>query len=82
MAPPDERKHMAHSGATAAIGLFTGLAADSTALNEYCSASSGDPPRKEVRALLALSRGDSAAARRALAEPDSSRVTARYMYMP
>ena len=32
MAPPDERKHLAHSGATAAIGLFTGPSADSSAL--------------------------------------------------
>ena len=29
---PDKRKHLVHSGATAAIGLFTGPAADSTAL--------------------------------------------------
>ena len=34
MAPPDKRKHIVHAGATAAIGLFTGLAADSTALTE------------------------------------------------
>jgi tetratricopeptide (TPR) repeat protein len=32
---------------------------------------SGEKPSKEVRALLAVSRGDSAGARRALAEPDS-----------
>jgi serine/threonine protein kinase/tetratricopeptide (TPR) repeat protein len=71
MAPPDQRRHIAHSGATAAIGLFTGLAADTTALHEL-QALSGEPPAKEVRALLAVSRGDSAAARRTLAEPDSS----------
>ena len=34
MATPDKRKHLVHTGATAAIGLFTGLAADSTALTE------------------------------------------------
>ncbi|MGZ8398331.1 MAG: protein kinase domain-containing protein, partial [Gemmatimonadales bacterium] len=70
MATPDKRKHLVHAGATAAIGLFTGLAADSTALTEL-QAISGERPSKEVRALLAVSRGDSAAARRALAEPDS-----------
>jgi tetratricopeptide (TPR) repeat protein len=75
MATPDKRKHLVHAGATAAIGLFTGLAADSTALTEL-QAISGERPSKEVRALLAVSRGDSVAARRALAEPDSS----RYMY--
>jgi serine/threonine-protein kinase len=71
MAPPDKRVHLAHSGASAAIGLFTGPSADSTAIAEY-RAMSGDPLAKEVRALLALTRGDSTAARRALAEPDSS----------
>ncbi len=75
MAPPEKRKHLVHAGATAAIGLFTGLAADSTALTEL-QAMSGERPSKEVRALLAVSRGDSSAARRALAEPDST----KYMY--
>jgi tetratricopeptide (TPR) repeat protein/TolB-like protein len=75
MATPDKRKHLVHAGATAAIGLFTGLAADSSALTEL-QAMSGERPSKEVRALLAVSHGDSAAARRALAEPDST----RYMY--
>jgi serine/threonine-protein kinase len=67
MSPPEERKHVAHSAASAAIGLFTGLAADSTALREL-EAISGEPPAKEVRALLAVSRGDSAEARRTLNE--------------
>jgi tetratricopeptide (TPR) repeat protein/tRNA A-37 threonylcarbamoyl transferase component Bud32 len=70
MAPADKRVHLAHSGASAAIGLFTGPAADTTAITEY-RAMTGDPLSKEVRALLALSHGDSSAARRALAEPDS-----------
>jgi serine/threonine protein kinase/tetratricopeptide (TPR) repeat protein len=70
MATPDKRKHLVHTGASAAVGLFTGLAGDSTALTEF-QAMSGETPPKEVRALLAVSRGDSAAARRALAEPDS-----------
>ena len=77
MGPPDKRKHLVHTGASAAVGLFTGLAGDSTALVEF-QAMSGERPPKEVRALLAVSRGDSAAARRALAEPDS--LVGKYMY--
>ena len=77
MAPADRRTHVAHSGASAAIGLFTGPAGDSSALNEY-RALTGETLTKEVRALLALSRGDSAAARRALAEPDS--MQSKMMY--
>jgi tetratricopeptide (TPR) repeat protein len=67
-ASSDKRKHLAHTGASAAIGLFTGPAADTTALAEY-RAMSGDSLSKEVRALLALSRGDPTTARRTLAEP-------------
>ncbi|HEX6106801.1 MAG TPA: hypothetical protein VFZ26_14530, partial [Gemmatimonadales bacterium] len=70
MAPADKRAHLAHSGASAAIGLFTGPAADTTAIAEY-RVMSGDRLSKEVRALLALTRGDSGAARLALAEPDA-----------
>jgi eukaryotic-like serine/threonine-protein kinase len=77
MAPVDQRKHIVHSGATAAIGLFTGLAADSSAVGEL-QALSGEPPVREVRALLAVSHGDSAAARRTLAEPDT--VGPKHMY--
>jgi serine/threonine protein kinase/tetratricopeptide (TPR) repeat protein len=79
MAPTEQRKHIAHTGATAAIGLFTGLEADSTALKEL-QAISGDPNPREVRALLAVSRGDSAGARRTLAEPDSSGY-GKHMYV-
>jgi serine/threonine protein kinase/tetratricopeptide (TPR) repeat protein len=71
MSPQDQRKHIAHSGASAAIGLFTGIAADTTALHEL-QAISGEPASREVRALLAVSRGDSAVARQALAEPEST----------
>lgn len=70
MAPVEKRLHVAHSGASAAIGLFTGPAADTTALTEY-RAITGEALSKEVRALLALTRGDSGAARQALAEPDT-----------
>ncbi|HUR93255.1 MAG TPA: protein kinase [Gemmatimonadales bacterium] len=77
MAPTDKRVHLAHSGASAAIGLFTGPAADSSALDEY-RILSGESLTKEVRALLALSRGDSAAARRALAETDTAQPKNMY----
>ena len=78
MAPAEQRKHIAHTGATAAIGLFTGLEADSSALTEL-HAISGETNPREIRALLAVSRGDSAGARRTLAEPDSSGY-GKYMY--
>jgi tetratricopeptide (TPR) repeat protein len=78
MSPADQRKHIVHTGASAAIGLFTGLAGDTTALHEL-QVISGEPAAREVRALLAVSRGDSATARRALAEPDSA-DNDKYMY--
>ncbi len=78
MATPEKRKHLVHTGAPAAIGLFTGLAADTSALTEL-QAISGERPSKEVRALLAVSRGDSSAARRALAEPEPTGFP-KYMY--
>jgi hypothetical protein len=71
MAPADARKHLMHSGASAAIGLFTGPSADSTALVEY-RAMTGEALSPEVRALLALSQGDSTAARRMLSETDTA----------
>jgi tetratricopeptide (TPR) repeat protein len=74
----EQRKHIVHSGASAAIGLFTGLAADTTALHEL-TALSGEPAAKEIRALLAVSRGDSGLARKALAEPDST-TYGKHMY--
>lgn len=78
MAPADERKHVAHTGASAAVGLFTGVAADTTALHEF-QVISGEPAAKEVRALLAISRGDSAGARRTLAEPEAT-TFGKHMY--
>jgi tetratricopeptide (TPR) repeat protein len=71
MAAADSRKHLVHSGASAAIGLFTGPSADSTALVEY-RAMTGESLSPEVRALLALSQGDSIAARRMLTETDTT----------
>jgi tetratricopeptide (TPR) repeat protein len=73
MASPDARKHLAHSGASAAIGLFTGPSADSTAIVEY-RALTGEGLGREVRALLALSQGDSTGARRLLTERDTTPV--------
>lgn len=70
MAGPDARKHLVHSGASAAIGLFTGPSADSTALVEYRSMT-GESLSPEVRALLALSHGDSTGARLMLSQADS-----------
>jgi serine/threonine-protein kinase len=70
MVAADSRKHLVHSGASAAIGLFTGPSADSSALVEY-RAMTGDQLAPEVQALLALSRGDSSGARRMLAQPDT-----------
>jgi tetratricopeptide (TPR) repeat protein len=78
MSPAEQRKHIAHTGASAAIGLFTGVAADTTALHEL-QVISGLPAAKEVRALLAVSRGDSATARRTLAEPEST-TYGKHMY--
>ncbi|HEY7611953.1 MAG TPA: protein kinase [Gemmatimonadales bacterium] len=80
MAAPDARKHLVHSGASAAIGLFTGPTADSTALVEY-RAMTGEQLSPEVRALLALSRGDSTGARRMLAEPDTVKTMDKEMPM-
>jgi len=79
MAPADKRAHLAHSGASAAIGLFTGPAADTSAIAEY-RAITGDRLSKEVRALLALTRGDSGAARLALAEPDTAEAKVKEMW--
>ena len=68
---PDARKHLVHSGASAAIGLFTGPSADSTAIVEYRAHDRRVALGREVRALLALSQGDSTGARRMLTERDT-----------
>jgi tetratricopeptide (TPR) repeat protein len=78
VAPADQRQQFAHTGESAAIGLFTGLAADTSALTEY-RAMTGETLSREVRALLALSRGDSTGARRTLAEPDTADAE-KHMY--
>jgi len=74
----DRRKPILASGATAAIGLLSGPDGDTSALAEL-NALSGEEPVREVRALLALSRRDSASARRALAEPDTTDMKLPYL---
>lgn len=69
--PPDQREHILHSGADAALGLFLDNR-DPRPIEEY-EAISGDPLPPEVTALVALSRNDTAAARKALATPDNQR---------
>ncbi|HEU5049996.1 MAG TPA: protein kinase, partial [Gemmatimonadales bacterium] len=68
--PPERRKPLVASGAAAAVGLFTGLEGDTTALVEL-RALTGEPPAREVEALLALRRDDTATARRVLTAPDT-----------
>ncbi len=66
-APPAERPGVAGSGASAATALLLASTPDPRPLAELESLTGKTPPRG-VRALLALSRGDSAGARQALAE--------------
>ena len=78
VAPPADRKRVVQTGGTAAIELFAGTEGDSSAVTELASLT-GEQPPKEVRALLALERRDPAAARRALAEPDTAMMKTGYM---
>ena len=68
--PPAERRMVAYSGASAAVGLLASPEPDASAVEEL-QAITGDTMPREVRALMALRRGDSAAARRTMAEPES-----------
>jgi tetratricopeptide (TPR) repeat protein/TolB-like protein len=70
--PADGREPILYSGKDAALGLFTGPAADARPLEEF-SAIGGKPLPGPVTALLALDRQDTTAARKALAAPDSGR---------
>ena len=79
-APSEQRKPILSSGAAAAVGLFTtGIGSDSSALVEL-KAMSGEEFVPEVKALLALANRDSAAARAALAEPDTARPMHKIHY--
>jgi len=71
--PPDQRMAVLHSGADAAIGIFT-VSGDSRPLEEL-QAIGGEPLPAELVALLALSRQDTAAARKALAGLEKDRKT-------
>ena len=77
-APPEHRTHVLQTGATAALGLFIGPAGDSTAIREF-QLLTGEPLAREVEALLALSRDDTAEARRLLSEPDTSDGKSHYV---
>ena len=78
-APAERRKPIISSGAAAAVGLFTGLESDSSALRELRALSGeGDPP--EIAAWLALQNNDTTAARRALAAPDTAEMTRKVHY--
>jgi serine/threonine-protein kinase len=71
--PPDQRMAVLHSGADAAVGIFT-ASGDSRPLEEL-QAIGGESLPAELVALLALSRQDTAAARKALAGQEKDRKT-------
>jgi len=70
--PADRRKDALHSGQGAALGLLVGPAGNPRPAEEYVAISGEDPP-PEVAAIMALMKGDTVAARAALATPDSAR---------
>ncbi len=63
--PAEARGRVLGAGGAAAVGLFTGPTGDASAISELATLA-GEPPPREVRALLALERNDTAAARREL----------------
>jgi serine/threonine-protein kinase len=67
--PKETRNKALAAGGSAAVGLVAAPIPDGAAVRELESLM-GEPPVKEVRALLALQRADTAAARTALAEPE------------
>ncbi|HET7601215.1 MAG TPA: hypothetical protein VFK09_13040, partial [Gemmatimonadales bacterium] len=68
-ATPEDGVALWTSGGAAALGLLTLPEPDTAAYAEYRRLT-GRPAQREVQALLALARGDSGAARRALAAPE------------
>ncbi len=72
--PPEKRAKLLAAGGAAAVGLLTSATPDESAMKEM-QAMGGAQPAKEVRALMALEHNDQAAARKALAEPDSMAVS-------
>jgi len=73
-APKSVRSQIAGFGWAAAVGLFLQNPGNASPLNEL-QALDGAPPPPELKALMALGQGDSAAARRLLQEPDSATHT-------
>jgi eukaryotic-like serine/threonine-protein kinase len=70
-APKAARKGIAEFGWAAAVGLYLQDTTDPTPINELSALGGGSPP-PELKALVALERGDSAEARRLLQQPDSA----------
>ncbi len=68
LAPPAIRHDVAMSGAASALGVFLSTFSDTTALQEF-QALTNHTVAREVRALWALSRKDTAQAREVLTEP-------------
>jgi tetratricopeptide (TPR) repeat protein len=73
--PADKRAAILHSGGDAALGLFA-VTRDARAIEEY-QAIGGEELPPALSALVALTRHDTVAARKAMAAPDSGRK----MYM-
>ena len=78
-APAERRKPIISSGAAAAVGLFTGLESDSSALRELRTLS-GEADAPEIAAWLALQNNDTVGARRALAAPDTAESSRKIHY--
>ncbi len=72
LAPPERRKAILRAGAPAAVGLFTGLVIDTSALAEL-TALTGEPPAPELQAWMALARHDTAEARQLISQQDTTR---------
>ncbi|HWA56358.1 MAG TPA: protein kinase [Gemmatimonadales bacterium] len=70
-APKARRGSIAEYGWAAAVGLYLQDTTDPTPLNEL-SALGGGAPAPELKALVALERGDSSEARRLLQQSDSA----------
>lgn len=77
--PEERRQKVLAAGGSAAVGLLTAPSPDESALTEM-AAMGASRPVKEVRALMALEHDDAAAARKALAEPDSAGVGKMRVY--
>jgi tetratricopeptide (TPR) repeat protein len=79
-----DRASVAGAGAAAAVGLLLGPEPDSRPLAELESLT-GRPASREVRALAALARGDSAVARKALVDsgqkPESHEPKSEMIYL-